>query len=117
MKSVILVLFLLFLQPGAEPEIKLKITPSTQLSPGTVRIDCWIQPNPDNRGYKISWSDESGELGRHGKDLDGDNEPTLFPPFYVSNLSPGQYIVEGMVKRIVMGKTKEYTTKGQFEVK
>jgi len=116
MKSTVLVLLFLLLSPYAEPEIKLTVRPLIQSAPGEVRIEYRISRHPDNREYEISWSDEAGKLGSHRSSLDGDNEPALFPSIYLEDLGPGQYVTEGVVKRIVGGKIKEYKTRQPFEV-
>ena len=101
------------------PELVVKVYPtltSAGISGATVRIEYRILPLPGNRSYRISWADEGGEWGAKRRDLDGENEPYIFPQIFVGNLFEGQYIVRLIVTREESGKEKEYTASQKFSV-
>ncbi len=101
------------------PELVVKVYPtltSAGISGATVRIEYRILPLPGNRSYRISWADEGGEWGAKGRDLDGENEPYIFPWIFVGNLFEGQYTVRLVVIRVENGEDKEHTVSQRFTV-
>ena len=101
------------------PELVVKVYPtltSAGISGATVRIEYRILPLPGNRSYRISWADEGGEWGAKGRDLDGENEPYIFPQLFVSNLFEGRYTVRLVLIRTENGEEKTYTSSQNFSV-
>lgn len=101
------------------PELVLKVYPTNLLagiSGATVRIEYRILPLSGNKSYRISWADEGGEWGAKGRDLDGENEPYVFPWIFVDRLSEGQYTVRLIVIRVERGEEKTHTISQNFTV-
>ena len=107
-------------QPNEQlPELVVKVYPtltSAGFSGATVRIEYRILPLRGNRSYRISWADEGGEWGAKGRDLDGENEPYVFPQIFVDRLFEGQYIVRLIVTRMENEEEKKYTASQKFSV-
>ena len=96
--------------------IVLRVYPEVCLAQCDIRIEWRIPRNPNNRNYEIVLKEDTIEISRHSKSLDGENETAAFPPIYIRGLYGGEYSVEAILTRIEGGQEKEYRSVKKVKV-